>query len=294
MTTTYPPAEWLGNGNSGGDIDFTYPNRIVLHTTETSTLPSYSGGNTAPHLTYDPKARKWYQHTDLEASARALYNKDGGVQTNRAGHCLQVEIICYSAQSTASAGDGWVWVGALEEEALADLADFCRWGGERFDIEMDWPHKTAFSYGEANAPGYRMSESEWRAWNAVCRHQDVTENEHWDTGALDLGRIIELAEEEPVTPEDKQDIADMTTDQVVAKLRADGVKLTRSSYNAATIFSGVWGRVPGGAPVLHSMRWMVQKIYGATVANPPTPQASSATVDDVGMAEEFEANQGVE
>ncbi len=108
LPNRYPKATWLGNGVSGGSYHSADgelgPWRIVLHTTETASMPSYRSGNTAPHLTYDPGTRIWYQHTSLQTAARALRNPAGGVQTNRE-RALQVEIICYSAKGIADQRD---------------------------------------------------------------------------------------------------------------------------------------------------------------------------------------------
>ena len=165
----YPKAEWLGNGQSGGSYT-SGPRKVVLHTTETRTLPGYQGGATAPHLTYAPASRKWWQHTDLDVAARALRNEEGGEQTNR-DTAWQVEIICYSARNIAEQVGG-LWVGDLSGEALDDLREFVQWAG----VDFVWPNKRAESYSEANAPGFRMSASEWGSFGGVCGHQHVVEN----------------------------------------------------------------------------------------------------------------------
>jgi hypothetical protein len=183
----YPPATWKGDGHSGGSY-VAGPYRVVLHTTETQGLPSYSGGATAPHLTYDPRSRRWTQHTDLNIAARALRNLSGGVQTNRQ-RALQVEIICYSNKALADQL-GRLWVGNLPATAYDDLQAFIRWSSQQYGVVDKWPGRQAFSYGGANVPGFRMTAAQWIGYTGVCGHQHVPENTHWDPGALQWGRLI--------------------------------------------------------------------------------------------------------
>jgi hypothetical protein len=157
---------------------------VVIHTTETRTLPGYRKGATAPHLTYAPASRKWWQHTDLDVAARALRNLDGGIQTNRDG-AWQVEVICYSNKTIADQVGG-LWVGSLLPHAYADLAAFCTWAG----VPATWPGRAAGSYAAANAPGFRLTPAEWDAFAGVCGHQHVPENDHWDPGAFDWAQLM--------------------------------------------------------------------------------------------------------
>ena len=189
MLSRYPKASWFGDGATSGDY-YGGPWKVVLHTTETVGLPDYAEGKTAPHLTYNPETRKWVQHTSLLKAARALRNTPGGAQTNR-DCALQVEIICYSNKPLAD--DSWRrrWVGHLTQENLADIREFLNWTAENFGVVMKWPGKQAYSYAEANAPGFRMTSFEWDNWDGVCAHQHVPEgNTHWDTGALDWGVLL--------------------------------------------------------------------------------------------------------
>lgn len=88
-STTY----WYGSTYPGSAME---TNVIVWHSTEGTSLPSYSGGAVAPNLTAKPdfaaKRLVWYQHYDFDVSSRALVNKAGGVETNTLNAC-QVEIV---------------------------------------------------------------------------------------------------------------------------------------------------------------------------------------------------------
>lgn len=187
----YPPAEPRMDGQSGGSFTG-LPYRIVLHTTETAGLPGYRDGTIAPHLTYLPNTRQWIQHVSLDTACRSLRNEAGGAETNRA-NALQVEIVCYSAEQIVDRypNTGRVKVSELPDTAYEDLRDFIVWCMAEYGVQPVWPERQAFSYSEANAPGFRMSIPEWEAFNGVCGHQHVGEgNTHWDPGALDWSRIM--------------------------------------------------------------------------------------------------------
>lgn len=183
MLDRYPKATWLGNGQSGGTYT-SGPFKVVLHTTETRTVPGYQSGAVAPHLTFAPASRQWYQHTELTTAARALRNEAGGAQTNR-DSALQVEIVCYSAKATAEQVGG-LWVGNLTKEALDDVRALIEWTG----VPLEWPGHQALSYAEANKVGFRLTQAEWDKYAGVVGHQHVPENDHWDPGALDWAYLM--------------------------------------------------------------------------------------------------------
>jgi hypothetical protein len=43
-----------------------------------------------------------------------------------------------------------------------------------------------------------MTEDEWNNFDGWCGHQHVPENEHWDPGKLDIGRLLRI--KRPGTP----------------------------------------------------------------------------------------------
>jgi len=183
MQSRYPKAQWRGDGKSGGYYTGG-PWKGVLHTTETSGLPGYSNGYTAPHLTYDPISRLWYQHTTLMSAARALRNESGGTQTNR-DRVLQVEIICYSQKSLTEGQPTRQWVGHLDADALADIREFMLWSQQEFGITFAYPTSDR-----------RLDQSEWDNYGGWCGHKHVPENTHWDPGALDIAALMNQEEQE--------------------------------------------------------------------------------------------------
>ncbi|RPF36527.1 hypothetical protein [Streptomyces sp. TLI_185] len=176
-------------------------NVVVLHTTEGRTLPDYEGGRMAPNLTAVPdlKAQKltWYQHFDIDVSSRALVNLPGGVETNTLNVC-QAELVgtCnpVTHQKWRDAGKGHLYWPEAPQWALRELARFLAWMHEEHDVPLSgpklWPPYPK-SFG--SRAGQRMSGHEWNAFNGVCGHTHVPENQHGDPGAIDFDGLIRFA-----------------------------------------------------------------------------------------------------
>ena len=239
----YPPATWKGDGDSGGSYTGV-PWRVVLHTTETTGVPGYNGGGSAPHLTYQPSSRHWTQHTDLGVAARALRNLDGGVQTNRA-NALQVEIVCYSDRNIAEDSSSRLWVGDLDVLAYDDLRAFIDWTAHEYGVHKFWPGEQALSYSQANAAGFRMSGSAWEDFSGVCGHQHVPENDHWDPGALDWEQLMTIEQQNVEGPNGEpnwNEVSDWAKNAWTQAHKA-GI-LTEDSHPARQSGSRANGRLP--------------------------------------------------
>jgi hypothetical protein len=201
---------FYGSGRySGSDMEV---NCGVVHTTEGMALPSYNGGSMAPTVTGVPdiKAKKirWYQHYDVDESARALANKLGGVDTNTA-NVFQIELVgtCDDTKkitwSGKKAGVDYLHWPTAPDWALAEVAWLVRWLHDYHKVPMtcvkDWlaygkdsrrPGITPASYGASPA---RMTQAQWRAFTGWCGHQHVPENDHGDPGSMDFARVITIA-----------------------------------------------------------------------------------------------------
>jgi hypothetical protein len=81
-----------------GPLDTSVPAKLVWHTTETAGLPKYNGS--APHITFDVKTGRIYQHMPITRTALALKHPPV-VETNRA-NAIQVELIGYSDERLAN------------------------------------------------------------------------------------------------------------------------------------------------------------------------------------------------
>lgn len=167
------------------------PEKVVLHSTEGGTLPSYSGGASAPQVTLDPWRRRRYQHFPLNMPARALLNPASTpVSENRDG-AVQIEIIGYSDGNYAVkhgnaeydldrlTDDDYDWLGQ-------EIADICEATGIRPVLtEKPWIEYPA-SWG-LHTPA-RMSSAEYDSFRGICAHKHVSGNDHGDAD-LDPDRL---------------------------------------------------------------------------------------------------------
>ena len=210
MPTYYPGARLKLDGTSYGSYT-SGPYKIVIHTTETPGLPGYRNGELTPHCTYNPKDRTFVQHQSFDVAVGALRNEAGGVQTNK-DSALQLEVICYSAKNIADQQPYRMWVGDLPDTAYEDIAAWCRWVCNKYGVQpsVRMPRPKAL-YG-SDSPS-RMSFSQWDNYNGICGHFEVPENNHYDPGAMDMVRLVNLIKEEdmPLTQAD--------ADLVVATLK---------------------------------------------------------------------------
>ncbi|MYX26727.1 N-acetylmuramoyl-L-alanine amidase [Streptomyces sp. SID8381] len=180
------------------------PNTLVLHTTEGTSVVSYSNGAEAPNLTALPnfgmKKFDIYQHFALNRSARALVNKSGGVQTNTC-NVVQVELVgsCDPAHKKTwgklKAGIDYVYWPDAPEWAYDALADLIAWMHTNLGIPLsgpsEWPAYPS-SYGATSA---RMTFAEWNAFRGICGHLHVPENDHGDPGNIPFAKILAKAKD---------------------------------------------------------------------------------------------------
>lgn len=232
---------FYGSGTfSGSDMEV---NCGVVHTTEGRTLPTYADsqgrrGALAPTVTGVPdiaaKKIRWYQHYDVDESARALANKLGGVQTNTS-NAFQIELVgtCDDSKKTTWSGkkvgvDYLHWPTA-PDWALAEVAWLVRWLHDYHNVPLacvkDWlaygkdsrrPGVTPASYGASPA---RMTFTQWNDFTGWCGHQHVPENEHGDPGSMNFARVLELARTGTSPSTDSKE------DATVALTKADVEKL---------------------------------------------------------------------
>ena len=165
---------------------------IVLHTTETSGMPGFGGGDNAPHYVYKPATREWFMWAEFE---------DGYVGTMRGhssgGHtnckAFQVEIICYSDKNIADQHSARIWVGDLTNENIGDLAEFVAWARSRYGIGNDVTPTPDGGWLYGTGSQYRLNEPAWDNLSGLTAHGAVPFQSHWDTGVLDLQYISDLA-----------------------------------------------------------------------------------------------------
>jgi hypothetical protein len=159
------------------------PAKLVWHTTEGSSLPSYKGSH--PHFTLDLKNRKLYQHIPVNSGAMALVSSAVAGVAGNAANAIQVELVGFSDASFARSVGKSAW--AVENWTDADyaqIATLSRW------IEKHCGVKRQCSVKFENR-SHPLSASAWLNYAGHLGHQHVTGNLHWDpSGAFKIARVL--------------------------------------------------------------------------------------------------------
>jgi hypothetical protein len=177
--------------------------RGILHSTETTGLPSYKSGSVAPHFTVDPKTGRIWQHYDTSRPSRALLHA-GSVQTNNA-RAIQIEIIAYSDAGIAKRVGG-LRVDQLTAAQLAPVSKLMRWIEAAHQVKRSsglvWESYPA-SAGVVN--GVRMSAGKWQTFAGWAGHSHVPTNDHGDPSDIAIDALLGqlLPSKPPATKEDR-------------------------------------------------------------------------------------------
>jgi hypothetical protein len=208
----------------------------VMHTTEGTSLPSYSGGSVAPNFTALPdiknKKLKWYQHFDFDRSSRALVNASGGVETNTL-NVVQIELVgtCdpnhKTSWSGAKAGTDYIYWPDAPDWLLQEVAKFVKWAHDNHNVKLEqWPQSKWLAYPNSygSSHGQRMTNGQWTDFYGWCGHQHVPEQDHGDPGNLRMDKILAFAKGQttPTDPGGSDDVS-FTKDDLETLAYTDGV-----------------------------------------------------------------------
>jgi len=156
---------------------------LVLHSTETRGLPGYRLGTVAPHYTYFPLRRRFYQHAEVEDGyvGTLVGHADGGH-----GNCkaIQLEIVAYSNKQIADRYSTGLWVGDFTDDHYADLSAFYAWNRDQYGLEDSVTPTPEIGWRSGTGSPYRMSDDEYEAFSGLTAHGAVPRNRHWDPGML--------------------------------------------------------------------------------------------------------------
>ncbi len=204
----YPLAsrgQWFADDYPGTEMPTI--SKVLWHSTETNSWPSYKGGASAPTLTYHPRLGEWRQHFPLNRSARALRDSSDTIVRENRDNIVQVEIIGTCDPVRHNSSPSWPYMPELNDNALMDLADFAafmytEWGVP-LNATLKWlPYPE--SYGNSVV---RMSGHEFDTFTGHLGHQHASGNDHGDPGTLPIFDILNLAkvfvtpiEEDDMTP----------------------------------------------------------------------------------------------
>lgn len=173
--------------------------RLVLHTTEGSTIEGAVGAyrqyGSWPHMTIDCRKRRITQHYPFSVAARALKRPRGTVATNGA-NAIQVELVGFAKDTANWSAEDVAWLG----QVLGSVMD-------AHDIERRSPAFVGSDTGGIASPlsPYRFKDADWLAFNGVCGHQHVPNNDHWDPGRFQIARFF--AASTPESPSEEDDMA---------------------------------------------------------------------------------------
>lgn len=196
----YPGAtltRWYGTKYPGDAME---SNTGVVHTTEGTSLPDYSGGAVAPNFTLVPdfpaKKLKVYQHFDFDRSSRALVNAAGGVQTNTL-NAVQFELVGTCSPDTHK---NWndkkiqhIFWPEAPDWALLEFAKVVRWAYDHHNVPMTSTVTWKAYPGSYGSNAVRLSGKQWTNYSGWLGHQHVPENVHGDPGAFQMGKVLAYA-----------------------------------------------------------------------------------------------------
>lgn len=172
------------NGGTWAEDD---PDRAVLHTTEGDSiegaLSTWQNTKVPSHLVFDADEDRTVQCLPFSVSAYALKNLPGGVETNRVGRTIQIEIVGHAGDSPNWPVEKLHRIGKLLRRVKDE-------GGVDFQfVAPEFVGPESGTIASATAP-QRMSQALWRSFNGVCGHQHVPENDHWDPGHINIAEVF--------------------------------------------------------------------------------------------------------
>lgn len=160
---------------------------LLLHTTETTdgtidTLARIMPQNgSEPHALFQPSDSREIICRQPWESAKALYNKAGGVETNRRERDGKAGCDVYQVEIIHRAGT------ERDNQWYINLANYVRAKASELGVPLIFPYRFASSYGD----NVRLSFDEWNDPNltGIIGHCHVPENDHWDP-TFDVMRLI--------------------------------------------------------------------------------------------------------
>jgi len=191
--------------------------KLILHTTETKGMPSFGGGDTAPHYVYDPTSRVWTMWAEFWDGRVGTMK---GHSTNHANDdAFQVEILAYSDTRYDP------WVGDFTDDNYQDLADFYAWAMTEYPIDRDVTPTPNGGWIYGSSASTRGTESQYNTFSGLSCHGWVYGNSHYDVGVLDLQRIHDLATGDNNMTIDYDKIRTIVHEEVVAVLGGDAIEM---------------------------------------------------------------------
>ncbi len=182
VTARLPGWTWKDLGPDGGPYDVLYNPKVVVHTTEGSTLAGAESAyrNYPPHLGYDPIRRIKRQYVGLDRHSYALKGSESDDE-----FAVQVEVVGF-------ANDTHNWSAQIYKNFAVDVVAPLekhfgvpriarRFYGADEGIVLASPHSPI-----------RMSNAGWRSFSGWLGHQHApAPDEHWDPGRFLIQKSFE-------------------------------------------------------------------------------------------------------
>lgn len=159
--------------------------KLLLHTTEGPTLDgallALDSRRAWSHFVYDPNTDHLVQCVPLSRPARALKSGGPAGRTN-AAKVVQIEVV-----GSAATSPNWTeQVNANLGRLIARLAKVVPFRPV-FDLPF-YGADAGFTVASVSAR-QRLSWDAWYRYDAICGHQHVPANDHWDPGHINTAAI---------------------------------------------------------------------------------------------------------
>lgn len=170
-------------------MDLSASARGVLHTTEGSSWPSYSGGSSAPHFTVRPdfvhRRVEVRQHFPISGMGRALVHSRWP-ETNRL-NCIQIELVgfCDTRKS-----DSPYFVGNWPDWYYDGIAKLMRWVETNAHVQRSTSVRFLAYPASYGNNGVRLNSLQWQRATGWLGHQHVDQNDHGDPGLVDIQYLL--------------------------------------------------------------------------------------------------------
>lgn len=172
-------SSWIP-GEGGSQVGAQGGARAVWHSTEGDSIAgavsAYRSHRGWPHATWNPNTGEVAQHLLPGQSARSVENRPGGVETNRYGVVLQIEVVAHAVAPFTN--------GPLV--GLDRIVAWLRANGVPDGWPMGPPLPYPQSYGTNNG---NRDAGTWLTRGGHYAHSQVPENDHGDPGAVDITKL---------------------------------------------------------------------------------------------------------
>lgn len=195
MDLWYPRATRVVIGGQAGGTPLAGEPKVVLHTTEGSSIAGAEGayrasGGSAPHFTISPGAI--HQHIPLNRSAYSLQHPGGTPETNRAGLVTQIEEVGWAGIPPSDVENPPAWAkhgsAGWPDSYYDRIADLVQWIHEQTGVPLKQVSNGI--HADYSNP-VRIPAGEFAAWSGVCGHVHVPSNVHTDPGrGYHIGKVI--------------------------------------------------------------------------------------------------------